>query len=131
MNQRPSPAPISGEIYVPVDVEEFEPTNAQLSAQLGALSAQVTGCHAAAQRAHSASETAVGLMAQLSADVRQIRKTQLEDHAPRLTEVEREQKQQRGSLMPVAKATGKYSAIVLAWPLLEQLWDLVKPLVLK
>lgn len=96
-----SPPPLSGEIPVTVDIDQ--PTNAELSQQIGALSAQVTACHAASLRSQAASDSAVTEVLQLRNDVRQIRKTQLEDHAPRITEVEREQKSQRRSIGPTVK----------------------------
>lgn len=119
-----SPSPASGEIPITVEVDVDQPTAAEISAQIGALSAQITGVHAAALRADANSAAAVGEVVSLRTDVRQLRTTLLEDHAPRIRDVEQ---RARGSLAPAVKATGKYASIALAIPALLQLAATLKP----
>lgn len=110
---------------------EYEPTLTDVSAQIGALSAQVSGIHTSnaqlALRIENVRSDVNDRFSVFHKELVLLRQTQVVDHAPRVLELEKEQKAHTRTIAPAAKATGKYSAIALAIPVLLQLLAAFKP----
>jgi hypothetical protein len=106
---------------------EYEPTLTDVSAQIGALSAQVSGVHSSnaqlAKRIENVRSDVNDRFTVFHKELVLLRQTQVIDHAPRIKAVE----QKTHTVPPAAKAVGKYSAVALAIPFLLQILAAIKP----